>query len=75
MKPELETEPPRMIHIAYEAQFDQLVIDLTQDGIEYLQRCLNDLQTRDAGAHWHFDDFTGTLSGDFKHMVIQKTEG
>lgn len=67
-----QSETPRNIVINYNKEFDVLVISLDNEGIEYVQKALTDLKTRQVDAHFHIDDFDGWLGGDFKHLVIMK---
>lgn len=41
----------------------ELLVALSEDGIEYLQNILRQLKNAEVDSHWHIDDFSGWLGG------------
>lgn len=62
------------IQLSYSKENDELIIALNSYGIEYLQSILASLLDSEADSHWHIDDFSGRLGGDFSHLIILRTE-
>lgn len=64
----------RDIELEYVTKNDELIIALSNDGIEYIQNILEQLKESEVDSHWHIDDFSGWLGGDIKHLIILKKE-
>lgn len=64
----------RPIELEYVTENNELIIALSNDGVEYLQNILTQLKESEVDSHWHIDDFSGWLSGDIKHLIILKSE-
>lgn len=68
------TKSLKDIRLEYSSENDELIIALSTDGIEYIQRILGQLRDSEIDSHWHIDEFDGWLGGDIKHLVIMKTD-
>ncbi len=64
----------RDIELEYVMKNDELIIALSNEGIEYMQNILGKLKESEVDSRWHIDDFSGWLGGDIKHLIVLKKE-
>lgn len=69
---EAEQKPSQDIVVMSNPEQNELLITLSEDGIEYLQNILSQLKSAEVESHWHIDDFSGWLGGEFAHLIVMK---